>query len=159
MKRLIIYLVLIVLFESCIGGLVHLNSVVIYKFKPAKDYSNNVFVLLSEDKTTIMGYPSSINHLLVELDDDYYMDGLGINTGYLSMTIDELNSYETSPGVDTLASLLIETDPFLEYYSSVSGYFKSGSGKDAEYIDLSDTAFVNTLIKEGKLEEYFDREK
>jgi len=124
----------------------------VYKFKGNNDYSQYVPVELSSDKERITSAPGTITRLPVKLYADYYMNGsMGINSGYLSCTIDEHNSYEIQPGIDSLYKLLIETDPFFEYYQ--------GIGIDELRVDGGiygiDTSFLNDLIRTNSLEEYF----
>ncbi len=88
----------------------------IYKFN-AIDYSNNVPVELSDDKSKITSAPGNITRMPVKLANDYYLNGsMGVNSGYLSLTIEEHNSLEIKPGIDSLYNLLVEKDPYIEYY-------------------------------------------
>ena len=127
----------------------------IYKFKII-DYSNNVPVELSDDKNKITSAPGNITRMPVKLTESYYLDGsMGVNTGYLSITIEEHNAFEIKPGIDSLYNLLIEKDPYLEYYyRHDDGIFRNEKG-----LYGIDTAMINNFIRLGKLEEYFKRLK
>jgi hypothetical protein len=157
MTRLIIILVLSVsnLFCSCEKVKDEDTLIQIYKFKTI-DYSNNVPVELSDDKNKITSAPGNISRMPVKLADDYYLGGsLGVNTGYLSFTIEEHNAFEIKPGVDSLYNLIIERNPYLEYYyRHDDGTFKNENG-----IYGIDTAMINTLIRADKIETQFKRLK
>jgi hypothetical protein len=122
-----------------------------------KDYSNNVPVELSVDKTKIISNSSRLNDRWpIKLDSGYYLNGsMGVNSGYLSYTIEEYNTVNPKPGVDSLYKLLIEKDPYLEYYQrNDDGTFRDENGAYG-----IDTAMINDLIRADKLETYFDRLK
>lgn len=159
MKQLIIFFVgFLSLCYSCDKNLGSEDTVIqIYKFKSEKDYSNNVPVELSLDKNKITSNPSELNtRWPIKLVSGYYMNGsMGVNSGYLSLTIEEYNSYDIIPGVDNLFSLLVEKDPYLEYYQrNDDGTFSNENGAFG-----IDTAMINDLIRTDKLENYFDRLK
>jgi hypothetical protein len=113
-------------------------------------------VELSDDKNKITSAPGNISRMPVKLADDYYLGGsLGVNTGYLSFTIEEHNAFEIKPGVDSLYNLIIERNPYLEYYyRHDDGTFKNENG-----IYGIDTAMINTLIRADKIETQFKRLK
>ncbi len=159
MKRFIIISILAVfnIFCSCEKVKDRDTTIQIYKFMNEKDYSNNVPVELSTDKTKITSSPGGLNYRWpVILDSGYYLNGsMGVNSGYLSLTIEEYNSYDIKPGVDSLYILIVERDPYLEYYErDDDGTFMNGSGASG-----IDTAFINDLIRTDKLEKYFERLK
>jgi len=158
MIRLIIILILVILnpFCSCEKVKVDDTIIQIYKFKSSKDYSNYVPVGLSDDKNRITSAPGNIYRWPVKLIDDYYLNGsMGVNSGYLSLTIEEHNAYEIKPGVDSLYKLLIEKDPYLEYYQrNDNGTFRDENGAYG-----IDTAHINLLIRNNQLEKYFKRLK
>ncbi len=72
---------------------------VIYKFRDGKNYFNNVYVALNDEKTRIIAYPSygdlkydSIG--IIDIYKGYYFVPMGcfnygINTAYLDMTVEE----------------------------------------------------------------------
>ena len=159
MTRLVIILFLSAfsLFCSCEKVKNEDTTIQIYKFDTARDYSNNVPVELSLDKNRITSNPSELNtRWPVKLASGYYLNGsMGVNSGYLSLTVEEYNSYDIIPGVDSLFKLLIDKDPYLEYYQrNDDGTFRNENG-----VYGIDTAFINDLIRKGKLEKYFDRLK
>lgn len=157
MTRLMIILTLSVfnLFYSCEKVKDEDTVIQIYKFKTI-DYSNNVPVELSDDKNKITSAPGNITRMPIKLTDNYYLNGsMGVNTGYLSLTIEEHNAFEIKPGVDSLYNLLIEKDPYIEYYYRHDvGTFRNENG-----VYAIDTAMINVLIRTDKLENYFDRLK
>ena len=149
-------LILLLLISSCETGKVRDTTIWIYKMK--KDYSNNVPVELSPDKTKITSTPGDINtRWPILLIDSFFLGGsMGPNTGYVSLTIKEYNKLKIKPGNDTLYKLLIDKDPFIEFYqrNDDDGMFHHENGAWG-----IDTAFINDLIKNGQLEEYFIRLK
>ena len=64
------------------------------------------------DKTKITSNSSELNERWpVKLISGYYMNGsMGVNSGYLSLTVEEYNSYDIIPSVDSLFKLLVEKD-------------------------------------------------
>jgi len=128
----------------------------LYKFKV--DYSQNVPVELSTEKSRITSAPGFIDELPLKLIDDYYLGGtFGLYTGYLSITIEEYNNNEVPLSIDSISKLLIENDPFIEFYQFED---KNYIFKDENNLEYGiDTSFLNTLIKEGNLEKYFTRLK
>lgn len=159
MKRLINIILVGVfsLFCSCEKVKNQDTTIQIYKFDTESDYSKNVPVELSMDKNKITSNPSKINtRWPVKLASGYYLNGsMGVNSGYLSLTIEEYNSYDIIPGIDSLFKLLVEKDPYLEYYQRTD----DGTFRDENGAYGVDTAFINDLIRTGKLENYFDRLK
>ncbi len=159
MIRLLVIVLLGVfnLFCSCEKVKDEDTTIQIYKFKTDSDYSNNTPVELSVDKSKITSNSSEINDRWpIKLDSGYYLNGsMGVYSGYLSLSIEEYNSYDIKPGVDSLYNLLIEKDPYLEYYQrNDDGTFRNESG-----VYGIDTAMINDLIRTDKLENYFERLK
>ncbi len=134
------------------------STIYVYTFKDTNDYSNHVPVELSKDKSKITSAPGSLpSKWPVELISGYYLNGsLGPNTGYISMTIDEYNSYEIKPSVDTLSKLIIEKDPYSQFYRRNDDNNKFYNENGAYGID---TALINDLIRKNSLEKYFERVK
>lgn len=133
------------------------TTIQIYKFKTGNDYSNYVPVELSGDRTKITSSPGHLNERWpVNLDSGYYLNGsMGVNSGYLSMTIEEHNAYSIKPGIDSLYELLVERDPYLEYYE----HNDDGTFRDENGAYGIDTALINSLIRSNRLESYFKRLK
>ena len=153
-RKTIMFLGFFILLYSCEIGMDDDTMIHVYKFKASKDYSEYVPVELSADKKKITAAPGGISSMPIKLIDGYYSRGaLGVNTGYLSITIEEHNAYEIKPGLDSLYKLLIEKDPFLEYYHRDD----DGTFWDEHGAYGIDTALINDLIRTDKLEDFFER--
>ncbi|MCY1722823.1 hypothetical protein OU798_20920 [Prolixibacteraceae bacterium Z1-6] len=128
----------------------------IHKFK-GQDYSNYVPVSLTDDKTKIHSAPGLWpTQWPVKLVNGYYLNGaLGENSGYVSITIEDYNENYTKIGIDSLNKLVIERDPYLEFYRGDLDDFWVEEGG---YYGI-DTAAINNLIRNGNLEKYFNRLK
>jgi len=137
------------------------KDIYVYKFKDGKDYSNNANLRLSDDKSEIRTVSYNLPcHWPVKLAEGYYLNGTsGVNAGYLSLTCEEYNSLETLPSRDSLYNLLIDKDPYIEFYHrfDYNDTFFDGYCEDAAY--GIDTTYLNKLIRTGRLEEYFERQK
>ena len=81
---------------------------------------------------------------------------MGPNTAYLNLSREEYNKLEIKPSPDSLFKLIIEKDPFTEFYQRMdeNGIFRNENG----YYGI-DTTLINNLIKKGELTKYFDRIK
>ncbi|MFC2152707.1 hypothetical protein ACFLSE_09275 [Bacteroidota bacterium] len=161
------YMITVVVFLNLIPSLFYscdMGSVVdkyIYVYKTKADYSLNVCVELSSDKSWITGFPGPSDvstELPVTLAEGYILDGaMGSNSGFLSITNEEyIQNYAVSPGPDSLYKLLLDKDPFLEFYefNDKKNVFYNESG-----VNGVDTAFINHLIREDNLQQYFIRVK
>jgi hypothetical protein len=132
-------------------------TLLVYKTKA--DYSDKVTVKLSPDKDKVVGFPGPWNHderWPMKLANGYLLHGVfgGLYTGITSLTWEEYSKYPTaSLTPDSLYKLLIDKDPFLEYYSfeDHTGIFINEAGID--------TARLNNIIITGELEKYFTRLK
>ena len=100
------------------------QPIIIYKTKV--DYSQNVAVTLSEDKSKIISYPHPkdvfyANKLAypIKLNNGYLLDNLGINinTAYLSLTLKEYSQYKEVPSLVELYKLIIDKKPLIEFYN------------------------------------------
>jgi hypothetical protein len=160
MKIYLSVLIVLLISNSCNSGYEQGLSIHVYKLKA--DYTNLAIVQLSEDNSSLVGFPGRIDTSVypIKLCDSYYLNGtVGINTAYISMSINDYNSkVGTIISPDSLFSLVIDSDPFLEFYHSMDGegIWRSDDKYDEFRID---TALINTLIVEGRLEEYFDKLK
>lgn len=157
MKKAILYIALLVILTSCEKVMTVDKTIWVYKIRG--DYANNVPVQLSADKTKIIGSPAgSINtRWPVFLEDDFLLNGsFGPNSGYLSITIEEWNQMDITPGVDSLYKLLIDKDPFISFYhrDDKNNLFWTENGAYG-----IDTAHINLLIRNNQLEKYFKRLK
>ena len=119
----------------------------VYKMK--KDYSKLVPVILSDDKTRIVGYPGvgDINlengvPLPTPLHDGYYLDNRGItnNTAFLKLTYAEYAALESTPTLDTMYSWIIDANPLTELCNC---------GSRKAFTDIENQ--LNGLIKTSKL--------
>jgi len=155
LHKILIFIFILSAF-SCETGKVRDTTIWIYKTK--KDYSKNVPVRLSPDKTKIMAVPGNLNpRWPVLLIDSFYLGGsMGPNTGYVSLSIEDYNKLKIKPSNDSLYKLLIDKDPFIEFYqrNDDDGMFHNENGAWG-----IDTAFINDLIRKDQLEEYFVRLK
>lgn len=158
-KLLFLLFVFNLLFLSCESGS-DLDQM-IYVYKTKADYTKNVCVELNLDKTRITSNyaPNGVDSRWpVKLIEGYLLNGtFGANTGFLSITNEEYNqNYNTSPGADSLYKLLLEKDPFIEFYefNDTKNVFYSESGAYG-----IDTMYINHLIKEDNLDKYFIRIK
>lgn len=106
-----------------------------YVYKTSQDYTNNVPVILSEDKSTIIAYPhpkdvyykGELAYPTV-LEDGYLLDNRGISEGvaFLSLTYEEYAKLQQAPSLNELMGLVIDKDPLLElYYCGNRNHFKN----------------------------------
>jgi len=114
------------------------------------DFSKNVPVILSEDKSRISSYPgrtdikygNSFAYPTI-LREGFLLDNRGINehVAFLDYTYEEYGKLEKNPGADELLGHIIEYDPLVEMYSCGVRY---------EYKNLVDE--LNDIIAAGKFE-------
>lgn len=123
---------------------------VIYKMKA--DYSNLVPVVLNEAKTEVIAYPGPKDlfnregelRLPLPLDRGFYMDeiGIGLNTAYISLTIDEYAHMIQAPLRDSLFKLIVDNDPFTKMYDL---------GHRKQYLDKN---VVKEIVSKRKYKKY-----
>ena len=136
------------------------NDISLWIFRTKSDYSDKVSVELSPDKTRITSFygPQSSSYTPIRLINGYLIGGVigGINAGFLSITMEEYHTkYEVAPDPDTLYKLLIDKDPFTDFYT-----YNYTKRKNIFYTDNGlDTAQLNKLIRDGELEKYFAKLK
>ncbi len=123
----------------------------IHVHKPKQDYSSHVPIELSLDKATITSAPGKVDPPIKLVQGFFMGNTMGVNTAYLSLTIEEYNNHVPLLPIDSLYKYIIETDPFLEYYISEDSDLRNADGID--------TLLINDLIREDKLTEYFTRLK
>jgi len=120
-------------------------------YQTRNDYSNNVPVLLSEDKTKIVSYPDpkdiSTNNafpLPTALEKGYLLDnrGIGLHVAYLSMTYAEYAALPEAPSRDALMKMVIDKDPLTEMYNC---------GNRQAFKDVVND--LNGLIRSGQLKD------
>ena len=128
---------------------------IIYKMR--KDYSQNVPVILSSDKKTIVSYPHPRDvytngklALPTPLKNGYWLDNRGINgnAAFLSYTYEEYAKLQNSPSIDVLYKKIVDTDPIIEMWDC--GYHHN-------YRDLVNN--LNEIIVNNKMEGNFKRVK
>jgi hypothetical protein len=97
---------------------------IIYKMK--KDYSHNVPVTLSDDKTNIVNYPAiedvSLNGSYpfpTLLKKGYYLDnrGIGPNIAFTKYSYEEYSKLISTPSGPELWQSIIDKDPLTEMYN------------------------------------------
>lgn len=129
----------------------------IYKLKG--DYINKVCVGLTEDKSRIRAYPDmkdncgDPDNYPLKVDSGYYLDdccNYGVTSAYLSLSKEDYKEYIPR---DSMYKMIIDKDPYEEYYVDENRILiKSGTE-----CCVLDTALLNEIIKNKKLEEYFKR--
>jgi hypothetical protein len=131
-------------------GQTSLASCIIYKTR--SDYSRNIPVTLSEDKTKIVSYPDVkdvyYNGELAcpaKLEDGFLLDnrGIGPNVAFLSFTYEEYSKLGKTPSSSELYEKIVDKDPLTEMYRC---------GNRNEYKNL--VGDLNRIILEGKLESF-----
>ncbi len=130
----------------------------LWVYKTKADYSDKVTVKLASDKKRVTAFPGpwDIDYRWpIKLNNGYYLNGVfgGINTGITKLTKEEYSDYPVALGSDSLYKLLIDKDPFTEFYEfeDKDNVFDSDTGID--------TIKLNQLINENNLEKYFIRLK
>lgn len=121
-------------------------------YKVSKDNLNLVPVVLNEDKTKVVAYPAPKDmynpkgelRFPTPLGKGYYLDqiGVGLNTAYTSLTIEDYAQMETPLKLDELFELVIEKDPFKKMYNL---------GNRKQYLDEE---VVKELVSSGKYKAY-----
>jgi len=100
-----------------------LSIVVIYK--TTKDYSKNVPVILSDDKTQIVSYPHPKDLIIgnnfaypSKLHKGYLLDnrGIGKNVAFLKLTYEEYSKLQIVPALNELFKNIIDKDPLIELW-------------------------------------------
>ena len=128
-----------------VGGKQIMPHAFIYKTR--KDYSKNVPVILSNDKTRISSYPDIsdvyYNGKLAyptALEDGYWLDnkGIGANVAFLNYTYEEYSKLPKTPSAKDLYKRIIDKNPLVKMVDCGVRY---------NYKD--ETAALNSLIKEG----------
>lgn len=132
-----------------------LPHIVIYK--TTKDYSHNVPVILSDDKTQIVSYPHPSdlifdNRLALPsaLNNGYLLDNRGIqkNVAFLKYTYEEYSKLKDVPPLQDLYKAIIDKDPLTELWDC---------GSKATYADVQKQ--LNESIDKNLLSEKFKRIK
>jgi hypothetical protein len=120
-------------------------------YKTRKDYSNNVPILLSEDKKHIVSYPDPRDLKSEQgypkpavLQHGYLLDnrGIGLHVAYLKLTYEEYAALEKAPALAQLMDMIIDSDPLTELCNC---------GNRQAFGDAEKQ--LNSLISAGKLRE------
>lgn len=159
----ILLAVIILFFSACCARKTHfltvsrpnsasaLPAIVIYKTKA--NYSMLVPVGLSADKKEIVSYPDPKDvkddsgfYYPTALKNGYWMDniGVGVNTGYLGMSLKEYSQLKEPLSLDEMMVMLVDTNPFIEMWNCGN----RGSISVTE---------INKTIENNKLESTFKR--
>lgn len=97
-----------------------LPPVIIYK--TVEDYNSLVPVILNDEKTKIVSYPSikdiKMSGKPTELINGYLLDNRGIskNVAFLKYTYEEYAELPKTPNSDELFKMILSNDPLLEIY-------------------------------------------
>ena len=120
---------------------------IVYKTK--SDYSKNIPVILSDDKTRIVSYPDvkdvyfkgNLAYPIV-LNDGFLLDnrGIGPNVAFLSITYEQYSKMVKTPSSAELFELIIDKDPLKEMYQC---------GNRSKYSNIENE--LNELISSGKI--------
>ena len=130
-------------------------QVIVYKMR--KDYSQNVPVILSADKKTILSYPHprdiyTNGKLAVptQLKGGYWLDNRGIseNVAFLSYTYEEYAVLGGAPSVSELYKKIIDKNPITEMWNC---------GRRHQFQDV--VSDLNEAIANGELSKRFQKVK
>lgn len=123
---------------------------IIYQMK--QDYTKLVPVQLNEEKTAVIAYPAPKDLFNQEgklrfplpLDHDFYLDeiGVGLNTAFISLSIEDYSHMLMPPAIDSLFKLIVDKDPFTKMYNL---------GNRKQYLDKE---LVKELVSSGKYKGY-----
>lgn len=123
---------------------------IIYKTKA--DYSKNVPVTLSEDKSKIVSYPApqdvyfrGVLAYPTQLARGFLLDnrGITVNSAFLKLTYEEYSKLGQVPSTDDLYKLIIDKDPITEMINL---------GTRRRF--TNETEEINRLIEKHKLKEF-----
>ncbi len=120
---------------------------IVYKTKA--DYSTDVPVGLSQDKSHITSFPAVLDlkrnnqyTYPTPLANGYLLDnrGIGPDVAFLKISYEEYYNYDQVPQASDLFSKILETDPLVEMYRC---------GNVGDYTDI--VRQLNEIIRSGKL--------
>lgn len=118
-------------------------------YKTRKDYSNNVPVMLSDDKLKIVSYPDpktiksgDAYPVPTKLKKGYLLDnrGIGPNVAYLKMTYAQYAALPKVPSMNALMKMIIDKNPMTELYNCGNRYVFKNVVED-----------LDSIIQTGKL--------
>lgn len=153
--KIITVIIFSVCFNACEKGAIDAaDDLHVFKFRG--DYSRNIFVMVNEERTQISAIPDPKRDSTVwawpqELELDYWLNGIGFNPPRTVVTSVKIEDYKEHIPADSLFELIIDFDPFLEYYicsdRSKFSYFYNDNGLD--------TLKLIEVIEKGELKNYF----
>jgi len=120
-------------------------------YKTRSDYSKNVPLILSEDKSKITSYPDIrdvYSHGVLaypdQLADGFLLDnrGIGPNVAFLKYTYTDYQKMTRTPSTEELWNQILDKDPLLEMYQC---------GTRSQYPDP--VKALNQIISGGKLKD------
>ena len=118
-------------------------------YKTRADYTKNVPVILSEDKSAIISYPDVKDVYFkgalaypTRLNDGFLLDnrGIGLNVAFLKITYEEYSVMDKTLSASELMTLILDKDPLTELYQC---------GLRSQYADPEKE--MNGLISSGKI--------
>lgn len=133
--------------NSYVNTQIAFPQVFVYKMK--KDYSNNVPVIMDNERKRIVSYPAPTDlkrgnsyATPTKLNDGFWLDnkGIGPNVAFLSYTYEEYADMEQAPAMEELMKSIIDKNP-LDYYAYC--------GKRNNFKDIIKE--INQLIDSGKI--------
>jgi hypothetical protein len=156
MRKSLVFFSLIAIFISCTPTVdltqVDFDGIPTVIYKVSDDYVHLVPVVLNEEKTKVVAYPAPKDmynpkgelRFPTPLDKGFYLDqiGVGLNSAYTSLTIEEYAKMDTPPNLDSLYRLVIEKDPFKRMYNL---------GNRKQYLDEE---LVKEIVSSGKYKAY-----
>lgn len=157
MNKLLMLMFTIICFtNSCEEAGVKGGRIIVYKTN--QDYSRNIYVRVNPERTKITVLPGAIDTIRLpqKLVQGYYLGTArngenGVESVVTSLTID---TYKPDITADSLIKLIIDFDPFIEYYEcrdSKIDLFHNDNGID--------TVKINEVIINNELDKYFNRLK
>lgn len=118
-------------------------------YKTKSDYSKNIPVILSDDKTVIVSYPDvkdvyykGILAYPTVLNNGFLLDnrGIGPNVAFLTFTYEQFSKMNKTPSSTELFQFILDREPLLEMYQC---------GNRNKYSNIESE--LNELISSGNL--------
>lgn len=126
-------------------------------YKTRKDYSNNVPVLLSADRSKIVSYPDPRDFrnmesfpVPVKLRKGYLLDerGIGLHVAYLKLTYEEYAGLEKAPSLKEMMAMIIDKNPLRELCNC--GNRQAFANIESQLNDLIDAGKLRKTCKKIK---------
>lgn len=142
------------------------SFVTVYKFHEGKDYSDYVPVLLDTSRTRIIGYPGyldvkNLHEGIYNEYQNYYLSKLyNKYTGFVNLTIDEYSSGEDTITDLEFDELLMDVNPFKEFYVDENRYLSVKDDSITMHIShlAYDTLLFHQLVDSNTLGLYLRQE-